>query len=114
MKLLKCLSIVVLCGLLLACGHGFEGEYKAEAGSSNEFLNAFAGAQEMRTVIIGSDYMESQGERAEFEDIFVRENGNSKYLVFKNKDKEQAWKIIDDDTLVQGNGFVNITLKKVK
>jgi hypothetical protein len=113
-KFLKLLSIAALCSLLLACGHGFEGEYQAETGSSNEFLSAFAGMQPTRTVVIGSDYMEAEGERTEFEDIFVREKGETRYLVFKDKDTEKAWKIIDDDTLLLGNGFVNITLKRVK
>jgi len=83
MKLIKYASIVALLGTLVGCGHGYEGEYQSKTGSSNEFMNAFAGAAGSQKIVIGSDYIESQGQRTEFDDIFVRESGGESYLVFK-------------------------------
>lgn len=115
MKLIKYASILALVGALTGCGgHGYEGEYESKAGSSNEFMNAFAGSAGSQRIEIGSDYIESQGQRQEFDDIFVRESGKEKYLVFKNEKSEEAWKIIDDDTLMQGNGLMNVKLVRVK
>lgn len=89
MKFVQWFSMTVLCCLLLACGHGFEGEYKVETGSSNAFLNAFANAQVEQTLIIGSDYLESDGERKEFDDIFVEKlmEQNILFLRIKNLKK---------------------------
>lgn len=114
MKLIKYASIVALIGTLVGCGHGYEGEYQSKAGSSNEFMNAFAGAAGSQKIVIGSDYIESQGQRTEFDDIFVRESGEESYLVFKDSESEEAWKIVDEDTLLQGNGFMNVKLVRVK
>lgn len=114
MKLIKYAFIVALVGTLVGCGHGYEGEYKLKAGSSNEFMNAFAGATGEKKIIIGSDYLESQGQRTEFDDIFVRESGEESYLVFKDSESEEAWKILDKDTLLQGNDLVNFKLVRVK
>ncbi len=106
------LAVLVL--ILAGCGHGYEGEYRSIAGSSNEFLDVFAGIVESQVVEIGSDFIESQGRRTEFEDIFVRESGGERYLVFKDGASEDVWKIADDDTLVQGNELINIKLVRVK
>lgn len=114
MKLIKMASLLVLAGTLLGCGHGFEGEYQSRAGSSNELMNAFAGAVGTQTIVIGPDYIESNGQRAEFEDIFVRDSAGTRYLVFKSGESEEAWKIVDDNTLVQGTGLMNVTLKRIE
>ena len=115
MKLIKYASMLALVGALAGCGgHGYEGEYESKAGSSNEFMNAFAGSAGSQRIVIGSDYIESQGERIDFDDIFVRKSGNEKYLVFKDEESEEAWKILDDDTLMQGNGLMNVKLVRVK
>ncbi|WP_417615241.1 hypothetical protein [Oceanisphaera sp.] len=96
------------------CDHGFEGEYKARAGSGNELLNVFSELIGSHHIIIGRDYIESEGERTRFEEILVRQSDNGqRYLVFKNGGEEQAWKIIDDNTLQQGNDFMNIRLQKI-
>ena len=42
MKWLKSASILLLAMTLVACGHGFEGEYESEAGSSIELMDVFA------------------------------------------------------------------------
>ncbi|MCG9697195.1 hypothetical protein [Shewanella sp. Isolate11] len=113
MKLIKYASLVALMGMLVGCGHGYEGEYQSKAGSSNELFNALADAAGSQTIVIGSDYIESQGERTTFDDIFVRQSGSQSYLVFKDKGSEEAWKIVDKDTLLQGNTFMNIKLVRV-
>lgn len=101
--------------ILAGCGHGFEGEYNEQIGSSVEILNAFAQVAGGRTLFIGPDYIDADGIRTDFKDIFVRESGSQKYLVFKkDDDTEEAWKIEDNDTLIQGGGLVSIKLKRIK
>lgn len=106
--------MLALIGALIGCGHGYEGEYESKMGSSNEFANAFAGSAPSTSVVIGSDFIESEGQRTEFDEIFVRESGKENYLVFKDKESEDVWKIIDKDTLMQGNGLMNVKLIRVK
>jgi len=110
-KLRKFLPLAIA-AILVGCGHGFEGEYTEQSGSSNEFINAFAKAAGGETIVIGSNYIESNGKRTNFEDIFVRESGGQAYLIFKDKDSEEAWKIADKDTLIQGTDLVSVTLKR--
>ena len=46
--------------------------------------------------------------------IFVRESGSEKYLIFKSGENEEAWKIVDDNTLVTGeNTIASVTLKRI-
>lgn len=109
------LLIFGLAFLLTACGHGYEGEYKTQAGSANEILDAFAKVAGEKTLVIGPDYTDSNGIRTQFKEIFVRESGSEKYLVFKKEDdSEEAWKIVDKDTLIQGGGLLSMTLKRIK
>lgn len=113
MKLRKFL-LLGIAAVLAGCGHGYEGEYTAQTGSSNEVLDVFAKVAGNKTIVIGPDYIDSEGVRTNFEDIFVRESGSQAYLVFKkDKDAEEAWKIVDKDTLIQGGGLVSVTLKRV-
>lgn len=116
MKLANYLLLLVLTVALAACsgGHGFEGEYETSMGSSNEFLGAFAASQGVQRIVIGADYIESQGERTGFEDIFVRESAGERYLVFRDGKAEEAWKIVDQDTLMQGDGLMNVRLVRVR
>ncbi|QBY04383.1 hypothetical protein E2K93_08260 [Thalassotalea sp. HSM 43] len=114
MQFIKYASILALIGTLVGCGHGYEGEYQSKAVSSNEFLNAFAGIAGSESIVVGADYIESQGKRTEFDDIFVRESGSKSYLVFKGKESEDVWTIIDEDTLMQGNGLMSIQLVRVE
>ena len=112
---LKNLWVLGLALVLAGCGHEFEGEYNEQVGSSNEFLNAFAQVAGGRTLFIGPDYIDSDGIRTQYKDIFVRESGSQKYLVFKKEDgSEEAWKVEDNDTLIQGGGLVSIRLKRIK
>ncbi|MGZ4958740.1 MAG: hypothetical protein ACXV7J_05785 [Methylomonas sp.] len=103
-----------LAALLAGCGHGYEGEYTAESSSSNELLDTVAKVTGHKTIVIGSNYTDSDGVRTNYEDIFVRESGSQKYLVFKkDEDTEEAWKIVDKDTLIQGGELFSLTLKRV-
>lgn len=114
---LKTLCLLVLTAVLTACGHGFEGEYTEQVGSSVEFLDAFAkvAGTDGKIIVIGPDYIDTDGIRTQYKDIFVRDSGSERYLVLKkDSDTEEAWKIVDDDTLVQGGGLVSITLKRIK
>lgn len=110
MKLIKYVSIVVLIGALIGCGHGYEGEYQA----SNEIMNAFVGAEGGQKLVLGSNYIESQGQRTKFDKIFVRKSGGEKYLVFKDKESEEVWEIVNEDTLLQGYGFMSVNLVRIK
>lgn len=118
MKLLKYLSIAILITSLLGCGHGYEGEFETRVGSSNEFVNAFAGMAGSQKIIIGKDYIETRGERTKFDKIFVRKSGDEKYLVFKgksnDKNSEEAWRIIDKDTLIRDDEVFQIKFVRVK
>ncbi|QQD18255.1 hypothetical protein I6N98_18280 [Spongiibacter nanhainus] len=100
--------------VLLACGHGFEGTYTSTAGSSNEFLNEFAGMAAGETIVIGDDFIESRGERTVFDAIFLRESGGERYLVFESDGEEEAWRVVDDHTLRKGGDFINLTLTRVE
>lgn len=112
---LKQLLILGLAVILAGCDHGYEGEYTEQVGSSVEILNTFAQVAGSKTVYIGPDYIDSDGIRTEYQDIFVRESGSQKYLVLKKQDEsEEAWKIKDDDTLIKGDGLVSITLKRMQ
>ncbi|MGY0219003.1 hypothetical protein ACWJJH_16690 [Endozoicomonadaceae bacterium StTr2] len=114
MKFFKYLIVLAISVVLTGCGgHGFEGEYEAKADSSNKFLSSMAGAMGSDKLVIGADFIESGGSRTMFDEIFVRESGSEKYLVFKNKEGEEGWKIVDDNTLIQGNGLVSVKLTRV-
>lgn len=115
MRLGKCASMLAIAVLMSGCGgHGYEGEYESKADSSIDFMNAYAGSIGSQRIVIGSDYIESQGNRLEFEKIFVRQAGKEKYLVFKDGKAEEAWKILDDGTLMQGNEFMEVRLVRVR
>jgi len=115
MAWLKLVSILVLMATLSACGHGFEGEYESEAGSSIELMDIFAEVAGSQKFVIGKNYIDSEGNRTEFEEIFVRESGSDRYLVFKSSvNEEDIWKIIDDNTLMKGNDLMSLQLVRIK
>ena len=120
MKLTKWFVVVGLCLSLLGCGHGFEGEYSAKSPSL-DIVNGFANALGVSNVVgsqkivIGPDYVETEGKRENYSKIFVRESGSEKYLIFKSAENEEAWKIVDDNTLVTGeNTIASVTLKRIE
>lgn len=106
--------MLALSGALIGCGsHGYEGEYESKVGSSIAIADTFASSIGLGKIVIGSDFIESQGQRQKFDDIFVRESGSEKYLVFKDNKSEEAWKILDKKTLMQGNELANVKLVRV-
>ncbi|GAA6132567.1 hypothetical protein [Halopseudomonas sabulinigri] len=111
MQLLKTLCLLALPVLLTACGgHDFEGVYESRAGSDNDALNSIAELVGGEKLVIGPDYIETQGKRTEFDDIFERESAGERYLVFKTGEHEEVWRVVDDRTLMKGAGLVNIKL----
>lgn len=116
MKIIKTVFFVTLLSFLAGCNHGFEGEYTTRIGSDNELIDGFSGLLGEQKVIIGRNYIESDGTRTEYDEIFVRKSNNgNRYLVFKNEGSEQeAWQVIDDKTLKKGNQLVSVTLQKIK
>lgn len=116
MKMIKYGAMIVVIGSLIACGHGFEGDFQLVEESSNEGANAlYKALGTPTTVTIGSDYVERDGAREELDDIFVREQGDERFLVFKKDGKgEDAWRIIDKDTLVIGNEMYRMKLVRIK
>lgn len=115
MKLLKYMMVIALATLLSACGgHDFEGVYETRAGSDNELLNSFAEMTSGGKLVIGPDYIESQGKRTLFDEIFERESAGERYLVFKTGETEAVWKVVDENTLMQGGGLMSIKLVRVE
>lgn len=117
MKSVKTGLVLALSALLMACGgHGFEGEYEIKAGANNRTMETLMGmvGGGPSKMVIGSDYVESEGKRQDLEKIFVRESGGTKYLVFKDKQAdEEVWRILDDKTLESGNALMSIKLVRV-
>ncbi|MDN3653845.1 hypothetical protein QWY77_13960 [Thalassotalea ponticola] len=116
MKFIRTLIIAAASAVLVACGgHGFEGEYKIASASEDDILGSLAEQFASDTVIvIGADFVDTNGKRESYDKIIVRESGTKRYLVLIRQDQEQAWEIIDNDTLVQGSGFLKMTLKRIK
>ena len=115
MKTAKYIPAVALTAVLAGCSdHGYEGEYQAKTGSSNEMFNNMAKSLGSQKIIIGADYIESDGSRKSFDDIFIRESGAEKFLVFKDEQTEEAWKIVDQNTLIKGSELMNVTLVRTE
>jgi hypothetical protein len=110
MKIIKYLVPLIAIVMLSACGHGYEGKYEAQFDDATGLMSALQGPQ---IFIIGDDYIEMDGQRTSLDDIFVRESDGQRYLVFKDGEEEDAFKIVDENTLVQGNDFLSMTFKRV-
>lgn len=110
MKKLRLLLASLLTLVLVGCGHGYEGTYKVEVSSIGVNLGDL---MPDTRIVIGADYLESDGERTAMDKIFVRESGGTRYLVFLGEGEEEAWKIIDEKTLEQGNGFAKVRMNRV-
>lgn len=116
MKKIKLLAVSALVLALSACGgHSYEGTYKMDTSKESGGLGALAGAFGAADVelVIGDDYIESDGQRTEFDEIIVRESGSNKYLVMKSGDQEESLIIVNDNTLEQGNGMMRVRFVKV-
>ncbi len=110
MKRVRLLLISLFTLVLVGCGHGYEGTYKVEISSVGVNLGDL---MPDNRIVIGADYLESDGTRTEMDKIFVRESAGSRYLVFNGEGEEEAWKIIDDKTLEKGNGFAKVMMHRV-
>lgn len=110
------LSVALISAFLVGCGgHDYEGEWKASFDSQlakSGGMDRFA--KMMGTdapLVIGSDYIERNGERVDVE-IFERQSAGKQYLVMKSEDGEDVFTIVDDNTLYQGNGLISVTYKR--
>ena len=80
--------------LLYACGdHGYEGQYRLSADGADGLFGSMASAMGVQEIIIGHDFVEANGSREVYDEIFVRESGDDAYLVFKRGESEEAWRI---------------------
>ncbi len=113
-KLKMALMITLTLGLVGCFGHGYEGTYEKKVGSDEKIVNAIAGLAGSEKVIIGRDFIETNGVREKFNKIFVRKTADESFLIFENGAKEKAWKIINPTTLVQGGSLVNVQLVKIE
>lgn len=114
MKLSKLLFVFFVFLALTACGgHDFEGEYTVQSSSSNELVAGLVGMAGIPTIVIGSDYVESDGEREEYDSIFVKKSGSSSYLVLESGGQEETLRIVDKNTLSKGSGFTGVKLVRI-
>lgn len=108
----KTLLIAPITALLVACGgHDFEGKYETKVAES---VGAMGIKMPKQTLIIGEDFMEANGQRQTFDEVFVRDLGGTDYLIFKNGDQEMGLKVIDDDTLAMGTGITSVKYARVQ
>ena len=111
MKTIKLITATALTAFLAACGdHGFEGNYES-SGKMNSGGMVLSIPKQKLT--IGEDFMENNGQRQIFDEIFVRESGDIEYLVFSKDEQEVSLKIIDDSTLAIGAGSVEMTYSRM-
>lgn len=111
MKFLRLAAIGLSATIIAACGgHGYEGKWEIEAGNSvftKTMVQSGAGS-----FILGDDYIEANGKRNSFDEIFVRESDGKKYLVMSKDGDEKSIEIVDDQTLQQDMGMVTLTYKR--
>lgn len=115
MNNIKSILVALVCTLLVACGgHGYEGEYKFASSGEDDLLSGFtellAGDQ---IIVIGENYIDNDGVRDEYDEIFVRESGSKQYLIFVANGQEESWQILDDKTLMQDAGLMKITIRRI-
>lgn len=111
MKTMKFITASALTAFLAACGgHGFEGDYES-SGKINSGGMALNLPKQQLT--IGDDFMEANGQREIYDEIFVRETGDIEYLVLSKDKQEVSLKIINDKTLAMGVGGVEMTYKRI-
>lgn len=113
MKRCRILAALAVAALLTACGHGYEGEYDTATEANSALMKSVVQLVGQERIVIGDDYIETNGQRRTYDDIFVRKSGSARYLVFKRGDVEEVWEIVDDRTLRQGSGLLSVTLTRV-
>lgn len=98
-------TMTLMASLLVAAtvmaDHNFQGEFRGESSG--------AGQSREISAIIGSDYIEMQGRRENFDSISERGG----YLVFEVDGQEDVFEIIDDNTLRQQAGVATTELRRV-
>ncbi|GHA40820.1 hypothetical protein ACFFLZ_01340 [Photobacterium aphoticum] len=108
MKKIKLFFTSVIAVMLVGCGgHGYEGEY------SIEFQDAFFGKKQSggsAVMVLGSDYMELDGDRTEFDSIKVVDG---RLLLETDGKQPETLKIIDDSTIVMDAGFGVMKFTKI-
>ena len=123
MLLPRTLLLILITLGLSACTtkHGHEGEYVLEPSSGIEamddmlaLLSTWANAGEPALFVIGSNYLDINGSRTEYDKIFVRQSGSQQYLVFVQGNDETLWKIHNNgERLSQHAGLVQLSLRRV-
>ncbi|MGO3344458.1 MAG: hypothetical protein ACTIM4_05110 [Marinomonas sp.] len=101
----KSMFLGLLTTVLVGCGHGsFEGTYTGNVTAINPLLNIAQVAEGEPTEIsltIGENYIiGGDGNRINFDNIFVEDSGDRRFLVFqKEGKKDKTIDIIDDNTI---------------
>lgn len=108
MKKIKYFVLAAVSALLVGCGgHGYEGEY------SIEFKDAMFGKKHSgngATMILGSDFMELEGERTQFDSIEVV---NDRLVLTKEGSAPESLDIVDESTITMNTGFGVMTFTKI-
>ena len=111
MKLFKHFIAVAALLSLIGCGeHGYEGTYQSQVESG--MLGKMSKMMPKTTLVIGTDYIETDGKRIEVDEIIVRVSGGKSYLVIKSGQDEQSLEIINENTLKQDMGLVKVIYKR--
>jgi hypothetical protein len=98
--------------LLAACGgHGYEGQYESSIEASG--LGNMSSMMPKTSLYIGTDYIESNGEKTAIEKIYVKEQGDKKFLIMQTQQGEQAYIIDKDGSLLIKAGIATIKFTKV-
>ncbi|MGB1542052.1 MAG: hypothetical protein ACPHBL_00865 [Spongiibacter marinus] len=114
MNLLRFIFSFTALLILHACGdHGYEGQYRLAADRADGLIGSMASVMGVEEITIGHDFVEANGSRQVYDDIFVRDSGDRAYLVFKRGESEEAWRIKGKDTLVQGNQLMRLEYTRV-
>ncbi|MFY8274764.1 hypothetical protein AAEU32_11635 [Pseudoalteromonas sp. SSDWG2] len=113
MKYIKYVAVLlVVLGLAGCGGHGYEGHYVST--SDNKVFNAFSELAGVKKIYIGENFIEADGQRTQFDEIFVRELKSGDFLVFKSGNDEQTWEIDEDGTLVRDLGLMSLRFERVE
>lgn len=98
--------------ILTGCSkkHGLEGEYTMVMTSTipefAEGMNSVLGflGQENKAVVIGTNYLEIDGIRTDFDRIHRKKSGSNEFLIFEKDDTVESWRIEKNGRLVQASG----------